>query len=372
MLIPLVASCGGGSSKPKPDAGPDAPPVCTPSTVTAGTPVFQAGDTMSVSWAGPVTGMTSDGNMLQFSDQFYSGIEMAGLSGTFALDSGNQMNYSSCALCFLAFTTATDAMGNPLHIFFQSGGSVTLSEDPFTRQHMMGSVSNLTMTEVTIDPNTFASTPVPGGLCVTFGNETLNADNVPPAWTCDHAKWMDGTQCDCMCGAQDPDCDNHMNTVNGCTTGQVCFGGNCATPPANDTCTTALPLVLATPVMGNTAGGNNDYSMGLETCTAVQGGQNGPDVAYHIALTAGTSYTFTLSNVDAAYDASISLVGPGTAAVCSANITTCVAGADANAEGMGETFQYTVPTGGTGTYYVIVDSFYSNEGGAFTLTVTSP
>jgi hypothetical protein len=377
LLIPLVASCGGGGSNNK-SKQPDAPPstdspaaTCGSTTnLTAGAPSFLGGDMMGIQWGGTVMGDVGDGGTLSFQAEFYSGIETS-LAGTFPLDSGNQANYMTCAICFRAFSV--DSQNMLIRQWFQSGGSITLSEDPFTRQHMVGSITNLAMDEVTVDMMSFMSTPVPNGKCVLFGNMTLNADNVPAGWTCDHAKWMDGTTCDCMCGLQDPDCNNHANTVNGCTTtGQVCFNGTCATPPANDTCATALPLVLGTATTGSTAGANNDYSMGLDamTCTGVT--QDGPDVAYHIALTAGTSYTFSLTMLDAGYDGSISLVGPGAATVCSANITTCVAGADAGTEGMDETFQYTVPAGGTGTYYVIVDSFYPTEGGAFTVKVTSP
>jgi hypothetical protein len=50
---------------------------------------------------------------------------------------------------------------------------------------------------------------------------------------------------------------------------------------------------------------------------------------------------------------------------------TCLAGADAAGFGADESFQFT--TVGAGTYYIIVDTFYSPPGGgAFTLTVTSP
>ena len=105
--------------------------------------------------------------------------------------------------------------------------------------------------------------------------------------------------------------------------------------------------------------------------------QPGPDVAYAVALTAGVTYTFTMtpdvpSTDPLAVDLGIALVGPGTNTVCSAAITACVAGFDEGYEGAAETFSYTVPSTGTGTYYVIVDSYNRDDGGAFSLAISTP
>jgi hypothetical protein len=107
--------------------------------------------------------------------------------------------------------------------------------------------------------------------------------------------------------------------------------------------------------------------MGLEgaTCTneiQFDGGVPGGDVVYSVVLTANQAITVTLAGVSADYDPALAVVGPGTgatpAAVCDAMpITECVAGADANVGGMGETVNYTATT--AGTYYIIVDSFYA-------------
>ena len=376
-LVLLVAACGGSSSK-KPDAAPpaDASPdayVCNPASVTAGTPMAgQSQDpTTFLRWGGTVTGMAADGMALSFQDQFYTGFQGAPptLAGTFDLGMGDQNNFATCALCFLAFEA--DAQGNITKTFFQSAGSITLTEDPFDRRRMVGTVSNLAMVEVTIDQTTFASTPVPGGECLSFGNETLNADQVPAAWTCTHDKYLDKATCDCSCGVQDPDCDNHTLPNNCTPTTDTCFAGACVVPPVNDTCTTSILLTVGgAAVSGTTAGANGDYAAGLDamTCTGVP--QPGYDVAYRVALIAGMTYTFTLTNTDMNFDPSISLVGPAAdASACSANITTCVAGADTNFGGMGETLTYAVPAGGTGTYYVIIDSFDPEGGGAFTIAV---
>jgi hypothetical protein len=142
--------------------------------------------------------------------------------------------------------------------------------------------------------------------------------------------------------------------------------------PANDTCQTATSLQAGTPVTGTTVGASSNYDSGLETATCTGFMQPGPDVAYKITLVAGQAITVTLSAPYATFDPSISLLGPGTASsTCDIVPVNCLAGADAAGFGAGESFMYT--TVATGTYYIIVDSYYGPaSSGAFTLNVTSP
>jgi hypothetical protein len=382
ISVSLIACGGGGGSKnpPTPDASspsidapsPDAARSCT--GVTAGMLDFNGGNADVVSWLGPVTGDLGDGNRLVYKFEFYSGIESI-LSGTIDLHTGNQSNYKTCAVCVRAF--ALDAQDQVQKQFFQSGGSITLTEDPFTNQHVIASLSGLQLEEVTVDDNDYTSTPVANGACMSFGNYNVDHDRVPNAWTCQHSDYADGTNCNCMCGFSDPDCSTETNPVMGCTVaGQACVDAACVTPPMNDTCQTAQPITLplAAPINGTTAAAHKNYNAGLEgtTCTGVA--QRGSDVAYSIALTANQQITVTLSNVGANFDAGIALVGPDSGtpgSVCDANpITTCVKGADENLEGMNETFTYTATT--AGTYFIIVDSYYTDQAGTYTLNVTSP
>jgi hypothetical protein len=373
-LALALAACGGGDKKtPTPDAPmqqdaamPDAP-SCT--ALTAGTFDVSSYTADQFEAFNAPGGDPGDGHALTLSLEVYGGIEDS-LMGTFDLSQGNQANYATCAVCVRAYSQ--DADGNLVKEFFQKSGSVTISADPLADGHLVASFANVELQEVTIDRDggTFMSTPVAGGQCTTYGASfNIDHDKVPNAWTCAHTTYQDGN-CDCMCGMLDADCDGtSTQTVNGCTAAQpVCSSGTCAAVVANDTCTSAATLTLGTAVQGTTVGAYANITNGLDADTCTGFAQAGADVAYTVHLTAGTQYTVTLSGLDATFDASVYLLGPGAATVCDADpITTCVAGHDMGAEGADETFTYTPAT--TGDYFVLVDSYYATETGAFTLKV---
>ena len=55
---------------------------------------------------------------------------------------------------------------------------------------------------------------------------------VPPAWTCDPSYYNAGDDCDCECGAPDPDCSNPALRVTNCTGRETCSAaGRCVTAP---------------------------------------------------------------------------------------------------------------------------------------------
>jgi hypothetical protein len=66
-----------------------------------------------------------------------------------------------------------------------------------------------------------SGTEVPFGYC---------AVRYPEGWTCTGAEYEDGAQCDCGCGAPDPDCWDLSLPVDGCAAGEVCTDGSCAAP----------------------------------------------------------------------------------------------------------------------------------------------
>jgi hypothetical protein len=372
VVLTAVSGCGGCDSdndNDTPDAFiiHDAARQCA--TATTGTLDFTEYDSESyIIWEAPLTSTIASGLTLTYQFEFYAGIEPS-LAGTFDLKAGNQANYSSCAICMHA--VARDATGKIVKHFFQSAGTVTLTQDPFTTKHMIASFSDLELEEVTLASG-YVSTPVAGGECANLADFSADHDQVPNKWTCAHADYDTGTNCDCVCGLPDPDCSINAAPVVGCTTAEpACFNDACVTPPTNDTCASATPIVIGTPVTGSTAGAQRNYSNGLQAATCTNFAQPGPDVVYSLDLTATQVITVTLSNTAATYDGSIALVGPGAAAICDASpITTCVAGADTTFDGQTETFTYTATA--DGTYYIIVDSFGINEGGTFTLSVTAP
>jgi hypothetical protein len=86
-------------------------------------------------------------------------------TGTFDLGSGNNSNYSTCEQCILVYEDMF--AGIPQKTFFQTGGTMTIDPNtiPGTAADVGLSWSNVTLAEVTINPDTFVSTLVPGGGC---------------------------------------------------------------------------------------------------------------------------------------------------------------------------------------------------------------
>lgn len=234
-------ACGddGGSNTPDAAPLPDAGRTCT--AVTAGTDLVISGgsDDMVLIWNGPVAGDLGTGGDVDVSIQFYKGIGTP-LTQPQNLGTGVNANFETCGTCIRV--DALNAAGDEsVKTFFQDGGTLTLTEDPFNNQKLIGMVSDLTLVEVTLDPETFKSTLVPGGVCLSLGSFMVNADAIPAGWTCPDAAYDDGTTCNCACGASDPDCDIAMAPVAGCTGTQICS--------PQDTCIDVCN-VLSTPPVG--------------------------------------------------------------------------------------------------------------------------
>jgi hypothetical protein len=380
--LALLSACGGGDDDPDArivptfDSPPtfDAPPACTAITL-GGMQAFAGGNADVLAWGDTVTNDLGDGGDSLFQIEFYNGLQPGPLMGTFQLDEGIDANYATCASCvrLFSFNAAGDMV---VRQFFQSSGSITLTEDPFTNQLMIGSLDDVTLVEVTIADD-FTSTPVPGGECLSLGaTVALDADTIPLAWTCPDAAYGDGATCDCMCGAIDPDCSVPANPINGCTAGQVCTDGICETPPpppVNDSCpatvATATNLVIGVPTTGTTLGATDDFNDGLNACTGFD--QPGGDVVYRIVLAPNQAITVSLTGADPSFDSAIAIIRPGSLAGCNAEPVNCQAGADATLAGEDETFTFTAAAAG-GPHWIIVDAYAPGVAGNFTLTVTSP
>jgi hypothetical protein len=83
--------------------------------------------------------------------------------GTYAF---TDANYNSCGTCGLIGTGCTDSSGGRFlceKTFLATAGTAVIDAIGVVGSTFMGSVSGLTAIEVSIDPDTFESTPVPGG-----------------------------------------------------------------------------------------------------------------------------------------------------------------------------------------------------------------
>lgn len=89
--------------------------------------------------------------------QFYSAD-----TGSFDLATGANGNLATCNQCVVLFQDVVGGIANKL--FFQDRGVLNLTTAPGASL-LPVALGNLRLVEVTIDPNTFHSTPVPGGDC---------------------------------------------------------------------------------------------------------------------------------------------------------------------------------------------------------------
>jgi len=72
-----------------------------------------------------------------------------------------------------------------------------------------------------------------GEICSSEG-VCFNPDeaSIPDGWTCSPDWYAAGDDCDCACGAYDPDCSNSSLPVLGCNDGETCsLAGECEIPP---------------------------------------------------------------------------------------------------------------------------------------------
>jgi hypothetical protein len=73
--------------------------------------------------------------------------------------SGPDLNYGTCGLCLRLVTYPTGDVASLKH-YYVTGGTITVSE---VEDGMTGTASNLTFEEVTLNGDTFYTTPVPDG-----------------------------------------------------------------------------------------------------------------------------------------------------------------------------------------------------------------
>jgi hypothetical protein len=175
--------------------------------------------------------------------QFYPTDMTTSWSGSIDLASAENANYQTCSTCVLVAQDTPDGAA-PAKLFFQTAGTVDLGTAMLSDQDMDvvpisdGSFTGLKLVEVTIDPDTFESTPVPGGACLELASAPITMPVPPAGWTCSAAYYDDDAGCDCNCGVIDEDCTDTTQTVYGCQAGQTCDAttATCAGLPTAWTC----------------------------------------------------------------------------------------------------------------------------------------
>lgn len=147
---------------------------------------------------------TLDQSKLEFrSAPFYPGTDGNAI-GTFDLSQDGDGNYATCSRCLSVIQDPNTADQKQ---FFQVAGTMVVGPaSEATGGYLHITLDDVTLVEVTIDPNTLTSTPVPGGDCVHFASTAISAGGVPLDWTCGDTSYGTGDGCDCGCGAVDPDC----------------------------------------------------------------------------------------------------------------------------------------------------------------------
>lgn len=189
------------------------------------------------------------------------------------------------------------------------------------------------------------------------------APRYPVEWTCSGGLYADGETCNCGCGTVDTDCYDTGLPITGCGEGEACLpDGQCVDAPENDTCATSLELSEGQ-TTGTTTGAANDYSHVRDAGGCINVEEDGPDVVYRVELSEGQHLTVT--GQAASSNIALYLIGPGDDSVCDASSSACVAGVEETEYGEAETLEYTAEE--SGTYYLVVDSFFSGFYGDFEL-----
>ena len=205
-----TASGAGGSTSASTSAASSSsgvPTNCTEMTFGA----FASGMSDGTASAFSATPMPNQGDMteddmvsLEFYGSAFDSTDNGEKTGTFDLSMGGDNNYATCSRCLSLFVDPSV----PGKTFFQVAGTLEIdaSSDQLNGT-VSGTLTNVTLVEVTVDGTTFMSTPVPGGACLHLATASVMAAPVPPpaGWTCDASYYNDGN-CDCGCGVADSDC----------------------------------------------------------------------------------------------------------------------------------------------------------------------
>lgn len=233
FLLLATAGCPSDST-PVPPPPPPPPPDDTCAQITVddfratrieeGVVIYTGTTTPSIDGAAPD----------EFNIEFYQ-FDGFITDGTVDLAAGANADYATCTECALTYGDVDIENETIGKTYYQSAGTLTLTADPY-KLNLQATITGLRLVEVTIDPETFASTEVEGGGCLEVsGTFAMNY----MAWSCDYDTTygtddptaeppVDGA-CDCECGdTVDPDCGQYSPVINGCEAAETCgAAGTC-------------------------------------------------------------------------------------------------------------------------------------------------
>ncbi len=156
--------------------------------------------------------------------QFYTGTSFDGdLTGTFDLGDGIDENFSTCARCVLVERDAT-TVGDPGNVrFYAQSGTLTVDDASLQMEgRPIANLHDVTLVEVSIDVDSYVSTPVANGRCLHIDDFSFQLP--PSGWNCPDDTWGDAA-CTCGCGATDLECTGTaVGACDDCTQ-----PGSCAT-----------------------------------------------------------------------------------------------------------------------------------------------
>jgi hypothetical protein len=160
--------------------------------------------------------------------------------------------------------------------------------------------------------------------------------------------------------------DLKVRGYSGTSSGPYKFYRTCMPPPPpdNDLCSGAHPIDRCTigSLQGDTYAAHNDYDPGADGC-ADGYAEAGNDIAYVLDLVNGDIVDLVYRQLEA--DAAFYIVTD-----CGDVAGSCVIGADVTLTGDAETIHWVVS--GTGTYYLILDSYGAGSGGTWVLDFNIP
>lgn len=171
LLAMFVAACGGSNDgAPAPDrsvdAGPETTTGCTAVTVSA----FGMGP--SSGGGGSVVATPSPALGGDRADVFR--VELIGAAfSTGEFDLSGESDYATCKHCVSLWVDGQEARTATVFLAESGKLSLTAVSSPVSSQ-FAGSLTSVRLVEVSIDPQTFATTRVPGGKCLELASAKWN------------------------------------------------------------------------------------------------------------------------------------------------------------------------------------------------------